>query len=58
MTKEQRKEFYGKLTIIIEKIDKADFQDQPFEILLEELCKLMCEYHVCIERNKNEALWK
>jgi hypothetical protein len=58
MTKEQRKEFYGKLTVIVEKIDAADFQDQPFDNHLEELCLLMAEYRMCIERRKNETLWK
>ena len=58
MTKEERKEFYGKFTVIVEKIDTADFQDQPFEDHLAELCRLMKEYHVCIERRKNESLRK
>ena len=58
MTKEKRKEFYGRFTVIVEKIDTADFQDQPFDTHLEELCELMAEYGVCIERRKNEAPWK
>jgi len=58
MTKEQRKEFYGKFTLIVEKIDTADFQEQPFENHLEELCGLMVEYHLCKERRINEGFRK